>query len=50
MQKYTVTFYLKGKRKDWRRFDTLPEAQAFMLALSLCDCCESYGLERIRDK
>lgn len=42
----TVTYYLKGQPISSRSFDTLEEAQAFMLALNENPDCESYRLER----
>lgn len=44
--KTTVGYYLKGQPKQYRTFDTLPQAQAFMAALNQNPDCESYGIER----
>lgn len=44
--KTTVEFYMKGEAKSSQTFDTLKQAQDFMLALSDNPNCESYGIVR----
>lgn len=44
--KTTVSFYLKGEPLQSKTFDSLKEAQAFMLALSTNPDCESYKIDR----
>lgn len=42
----TVYFYIKGQPKDYKRFETMSEAQAFIKAMKLNDDCESVGIQR----
>lgn len=44
----TVVYWMKGEAKQTKQFKTMPEAQAFMLALHECENCEGYGIERER--
>jgi len=37
---------MKGKPKDSKKFETLKEAQAFMIALNDNENCECYRLKR----
>lgn len=44
----TVVYWMKGEPKQAKQFKTMPEAQAFMLALHECESCEGYSIERER--
>ena len=44
--KTTVYYYMKGQAKQFRTFNTLAEARAFMQALNENPDCECYGIER----
>ena len=46
MNKFTVSFYMKGESLAFRNFDTPEEAQDFMLVLNKDPRCESYRLSR----
>lgn len=42
----TVSYYMKGEPKQYAKFDTLEQAQIFMLELNENPNCESYLLEK----
>jgi predicted transcriptional regulator len=44
--KTTIEFYMKGEPKQYKTFDSLAEARAFMLALNSNPNCESYGIKK----
>lgn len=46
--KTVVYFYMKGAPLQRQTFDTLKEAQLFMLILNENPECEAYGIERSR--
>jgi len=44
--KTTIEFYMKGKSKQYKTFDSLIAAQAFMQGLNINPNCEAYGIVR----
>lgn len=44
--KTLVEFYMKGKPRQTKEFDTQKEAFAFMSALAENEECEAYGIVR----
>lgn len=43
-----VAYWMKGEGKQFKRFETLAEAQAFMSALAENPNCEAFGIEKER--
>jgi hypothetical protein len=47
MRQFTVGYYMQDSQsKQFKTFETLAEARAFMQALNDDPRCESYGIER----